>query len=250
MPALIEFFLDHPPDLDTYPARLHGAACALFETADTDHEGPVKHFSATPLVFTPHGARWRLGWLDAGPPPAVPPAVRFGAAVCAIVEHRVGLRSYHELATVADPVRSVELRVGSPMYFSRNGRDHPLPDPVLVARSLVTRWNRHAPDEVQIADETVRDLLQHLYLSDFEGRTVRARATYSSQQTGFVGTFTLALPATAPPETYHVLAALARYAEIAGIGAQTTHGYGACTLAGATRHTSNRKKPTSRPGRR
>ncbi|MGW0359280.1 CRISPR system precrRNA processing endoribonuclease RAMP protein Cas6 [Nocardia nova] len=248
MPALIEFFLDHPPDLDTYPARLHGAACALLETPSTDHSGPVKHFSTAPLVFTPYGTRWRLGWLDAGPPPSLPSAVRFGETVCAVVDQRIGVRSYHELASLAAPARSVQFSVGSPMYFSRNGRDHPLPDPVLVARSLVTRWNRHAPEEVRIEDATVRDLLQHLYLSDFEGHTVRARATYSSQQTGFLGAFTLALPAAAPQATYHVLAALARYAEIAGIGAQTTHGYGACTLTGTTAPGMRRKVPKGRSG--
>jgi CRISPR-associated endoribonuclease Cas6 len=37
------------------------------------------------------------------------------------------------------PAWSADLEVVSPLYFSRNRRDHPLPDPVLMLRSALDR---------------------------------------------------------------------------------------------------------------
>ncbi|MGW5440568.1 CRISPR system precrRNA processing endoribonuclease RAMP protein Cas6 [Nocardia asteroides] len=235
MPALIRLLIAHPPRMQVYPARLHGGACALLERPGSDHKANIKSFAATPLVTdTDHTAIWQLGWLPDSAPPAPPATVLFGDTECPVIGHEHTHHSYLHLATALDPVRSVEFTVTSPMYFSRNGRDHPLPDPVLIVRNLITRWNHHAPTPVHITDTHSRDLTGHIHLADFDGHTVRARTTYTSHQTGYVGTVTLALPATAPRHTTHTLAALAHYAPIAGIGAQTTHGYGSCQLTHTT----------------
>ncbi|MEV0359417.1 CRISPR system precrRNA processing endoribonuclease RAMP protein Cas6 [Nocardia sp. NPDC050697] len=234
MPALIRLRLQHPPRLQVYPARLHGAACTLLERPDADHTAQLKPFATTPLhTDTPGTAIWQLGWLPDHTPPTPPTAVHFGDTTCPVLDHHHTHHTYLQLATTA-PVRTVELTITSPMYFSRNGRDHPLPDPVLITRNLITRWNYHAPPPAHITDQHTRDLIGHIYLTHLDGHTVRARTTYASYQTGYLGTVTLALPTTAPPHTHHTLAALAHYAPIAGIGAQTTHGYGSCHLTHTT----------------
>ncbi|MBF6294629.1 MULTISPECIES: CRISPR system precrRNA processing endoribonuclease RAMP protein Cas6 [Nocardia] len=234
MPALIELLLDIPAHLDIYPARLHGAACALLEQPDSDHTAQIKHFSTTPLVGTPHGSHWRLGWLPDTPPPTLPTTITFGGTDCTILDHHHTHHTYLQLATTPAPVRAVEFDITSPMYFSRNGRDHPLPDPVLILRNLITRWNHHTPSTTHIPDDHARDLTGHIHLTDFDGHTVRARTTYTKHQTGFLGTLTLALPAKAPTHTHHTLATLTTYATITGIGAQTTHGYGTCRITRTT----------------
>ncbi|WP_433678312.1 CRISPR system precrRNA processing endoribonuclease RAMP protein Cas6 [Nocardia sp. CA-119907] len=243
MPALIEVLLDIPPGLDIYPARLHGAACALFEQPDTHHTAQTKPFTASPLLTTAHGARWKLGWLHETPPPPIPTTIRFGDITYPVLDHTLTHRTYAQLATTAAPIKTAEFHITSPMYFSRNGRDYPLPDPVLIITKLADRWNHHAPPHTQLTDTNTRNLNQHIYLAGLDGHTVQARATYTSQQTGFLGTFTLALPNTAPTDTYHTLTALTHYAEITGIGAQTTRGYGTCHITNTTIHTNNPPSP-------
>ena len=120
----------------------------------------------------------------------------------------------------------------SPMYFSRNGRDHPIPDPVLIVRSLARRWNVAVPATVAIPDELRDRLCAAVLLADMQGGTVAAPVTTSRDQVGFVGTVRLELPRHAELDIGVVFAALMRFAELAGIGAQTTHGFGAVDLLG------------------
>ncbi len=113
------------------------------------------------------------------------------------------------------------------MYFSRNGRDHPLPDPGLMLRSAAIRWNQHAPSVLSVPDEALRELTGLLYLADFDGGTVRAPVSATMHQTGFVGDVHLALVRAAGRASRVTFAALVRFAAMAGFGAQTTHGFGA-----------------------
>ena len=128
------------------------------------------------------------------------------------------------------PAWSAELDIISPLYFSRNGRDHPLPDPVLMLRSACERWNAFAPIPLPIPDETARALLAAVRLAAMEGRTVSTPVSATMHQTGFVGSVRLALGRDATPCLASAFAALMRFADIAGVGAQTTHGFGAVRL--------------------
>jgi CRISPR-associated endoribonuclease Cas6 len=52
-----------------YPARLHGAACALLEGSAVSHTAQHKPFSVGPLFGDgAERARWRPGWLPAAEP--------------------------------------------------------------------------------------------------------------------------------------------------------------------------------------
>jgi CRISPR-associated endoribonuclease Cas6 len=113
------------------------------------------------------------------------------------------------------------------MFFSRNGRDLPVPEPVLMVRSLVSRWNAHAPAELAIEDDTVRQLADGVYLAGMRGGTEQVAVTPQLRQLGFVGTAELGLLRTVSAHAGEVFGALMRFAAIAGVGAQTTHGFGA-----------------------
>ncbi|HEY6424083.1 MAG TPA: CRISPR system precrRNA processing endoribonuclease RAMP protein Cas6, partial [Pseudonocardiaceae bacterium] len=71
------------------------------------------------------------------------------------------------------------------------------------------------------------------YLEDATLETRRAQVSRTMWQTGFVGAARLALTKTSDDVTAQVFAALIRFAEFAGVGAQTTHGFGAVRLAGS-----------------
>lgn len=88
------------------------------------------------------------------------------------------------------------------MFFSRNGRDHPLPDPALIMRSAATRWNLHAPPALAVPEDLLRELGKLVYLADFGGRTVWAPVSATMTQTGFVGDMPLVgAPRTCPYPT-------------------------------------------------
>ncbi|MGH4014473.1 MAG: CRISPR system precrRNA processing endoribonuclease RAMP protein Cas6 [Pseudonocardiaceae bacterium] len=75
----------------------------------------------------------------------------------------------------------------TPTYFSRNGRTVPLPDPVLVLRSLTQRWNTFAPAGLAIDDTLGKALLATALLTDADLHTVRVQVGRDAWQTGFVG---------------------------------------------------------------
>ena len=137
--------------------------------------------------------------------------------------------TFAECAT-ARGTRRAALDVVSPLYFSRGGRDHPAPDAVLIARSLLDRWDDHAPPGLAAPAAARRHLLDTVYLVEFAGRTQRIPVGTATRQTGFVGSMTLALTRAADDTTAALFAALLRFAEVAGVGAQTGYGFGAVTV--------------------
>ena len=226
MPATLDLVLglDVPPVV--YPARMHGAACALFGHPEP---GGRPRFSVWPLVDRGDRASWRVGWLAAEPCPRDVAAVTFGDDTHRVLDVAVREWTYPELAA-ARPARHADLDVHSPMFFSRNGRDLPLPDPVLIIQSLVGRWDHHAPPAFTVPDDVRRALLATVYLVGMDGGTVTGAVGTRTAQTGFVGSVSLALTRAADDPTASAFATLLRYAEIAGLGAQTGHGFGATTV--------------------
>jgi len=230
VPAIVTLDLVPRPGLQVYPARLHGAACALIEPSwDGSHAAQRKPFSASPLVGESGVARWRLGWLPEDTLAVEPSVVRFGALACPVLRCDVRAVSFASLAG-GPPAWSAELDILSPLYFSRNGRDHPLPDPVLIIQSALARWNAFAPAGLSVPPDVERELASTVWLAAFDGRTESAPVTATVHQTGFVGSIRLALTRSAGPAVAGAFAALMSFADIAGVGAQTTHGFGTTHL--------------------
>ncbi len=233
MPSTIDLVLDVTAELRTYPARIHGAACAVTGTHGAGNVGPP--FSTRPLGTRIDGtAPWRLDWLAAHDPPSIPTTVAFGDVRCPVSSTTVRHVGYAELAA-RPPASHAHLRVTSPMFFSRNGRDYPVPDPTLMLRSTVNRWNQHAPPELSIPDSALRELTGLVYVAGFTGGTTQAPVSATMHQTGFVGDVHLALTRAADQASRVTFAALVRFAAMAGLGAQTTHGFGAVDVLDLSR---------------
>ncbi len=231
MPAVLDLELAVPNGTQVYPARLHGAACAMLEDDSVPHAAQHKPFSVGPLIEENAGrTRWRVGWLGSAEPPPIPETIALGPARCSVRPARPTFISFAELLAVP-PVRHVELQFVSPTFFARKGRDLPLPDPVLIMRSLATRWDAHAPSELALPAEVLTALLDSVYLDDAAIETRRAQVSRTMWQIGFVGAAHLALTKAGDAVTAQVFTALTRFAEFAGVGAQTTHGFGAARLA-------------------
>lgn len=233
MPARLELTLIHPDSKEQYPARLYSAARAIFG-AEPDVRGPLfEAFAVAPLTAgAPGRFHWELGWICSAPPPSMPGSVRFGHVECRVLDVRVVERSFADLAA-GPPVGSVELDVISPLYFSREGRDHPLPDPVLIVQSLLRRWNAFAPPELTIDRVTAKALLGSVRVTGMAGATPRTNLTLTTEQIGFVGQVRLAVEPGVDAAVTRALRTLAEFAPISGIGAQTTHGFGACRMRSA-----------------
>ncbi|MGH3621760.1 MAG: CRISPR system precrRNA processing endoribonuclease RAMP protein Cas6 [Sciscionella sp.] len=232
-----------------YPKRLHGAACVLLESPLADHGAADKPFSVGPVRGSearPGTASWRLGWLTSQPAPPCPRRVAFGPAAWPVLGRDEATVSYAELCA-GPAAHAADLDVVSPLYFSRNGRDMPMPDPVLVLTSLLRRWNHHAPAALRVEQELRDRLLAAVFLDAFDGRTMRTAVTYTQQQSGFVGTIRLALLRTAGHDVETAFAALMRFAVLAGIGAQTTHGFGAVNLMRLTARGSSTGRGSTQP---
>jgi len=231
VPTVLDLEISVPTGTQVYPARLHGAACAMLEDGSVPHTAQHKPFSVGPLFKGNTGrTQWRLGWLAATDPPPIPETVALGSARCEVQPARPASVTFAELLA-GPPVRRAELHFLSPTFFARKGRDLPLPDPVLIMRSLASRWDAHAPDELMLPTKELSALLDSVYLDDMAIESHRAQVSQTMWQTGFVGAARLALTRAGDGVTTQVFTALTRFAEFAGVGAQTTHGFGAVRLA-------------------
>ncbi|MDT3442344.1 MULTISPECIES: CRISPR system precrRNA processing endoribonuclease RAMP protein Cas6 [unclassified Pseudofrankia] len=171
---------------------------------------------------------WRLGWLadDAPLPGWQPDTVRFGSQVLPVVGADLHRYSYAELAQ-GRPARGARLTMNTPTFFSRDGRDLPLPDPALAIGGLLARWNTYAPGPLRIGADDARALVEAVFLDGVWGASSEVELGHGLRQVGFVGQADLRLLAATSDYTATMFAALARFAAFAGVGERTAHGFGA-----------------------
>lgn len=253
MPMVVDVTLLAEPSLRPTPHQLHGLACTLLEGEGADHTGQDKPWTVWPLrVATPatvpdqgrsttgkrnHGSAsvelvLRLTWLTDGTPPLLdrplPDRLRLGSRFATAVAARTHQTSYALLADVP-PARRAELTFHRPTYFSRSGRNLPLPDPLLVVRSLARRWSQFCPDDLVVPDADAAELRRSVMLTDASVHTERVDRGPTGTRSGFVGQATLTLPRSCPDRTARWFGALCAAAEYLGVGADTPSGFGVVT---------------------
>jgi hypothetical protein len=239
MPTLIEMRLKATWTVRPDTRQLHGLACALFEAGGAEHFGQDKPFTVWPLRPDPGGAAtdwtWRAAWLPDEPVPAAAGTadlLRVGHVRCAVAESTQ--RRVTHAALAAGPASGqVTVSFTSPTYFSQNGQDVLVPDPRLIAGSWRRRWNSSLPtgDLLAVSDEAWLSTHRALSLAAFDLQTQARDSGHGRDRSGFTGSATLQLARNVPGTARQVLGTLARFAEYCGTGAQTTHGFGATTLA-------------------
>jgi CRISPR-associated endoribonuclease Cas6 len=261
--------------LEPETRQLHGLACALFEgdmacqqgpgqeeaghiqhiQPGPDHLGQRKPFAVWPLRAVADGSGsgvgagagddaerdWvmRASWLAAAPlPPALfaPEDLRLGHVTCTVAEVTHRSVSHAQLAA-GSALNGARLTFHSPTYFSQNGSDVVLPDPRLILGSWRRQWNAWIPADhaLKIDDDAWRDLHRSIRLAEFDLCTRRRDSGRGHERAGFTGTAALQLSKDAPASVRSRFGTLARFAEFCGTGAQTTHGFGATTVAAGLR---------------
>lgn len=240
MPAIIELRLRAERPLDATTRQLHGLACAVFEGQQSNgHSDHEKAFTVWPLGADRQEPRtgWllRTAWLRPRLPQAVLVAygkLRLGHITCNVTDIAYRPASHTELAS-GPPLEAIRLTFRSATYFSQNGTDVVIPEPRLIAGSWRRRWNASLPGDnaLQIDEEIWREIRRALRLTAFDLHTERRDSGRGYDRAGFAGTATLRLDKEAPSAVRSAFGALARFAEFCGTGAQTTHGFGATTVA-------------------
>jgi hypothetical protein len=243
MPVVAKLSLKSDWPLKPDTRQLHGLACALFERdSPADHLCSDKPFAIWPLRPLPDsaGLGWvlRAAWLRPSPPPAAltgQDQLRLGHVTCAITETMMRTVSHAQVAGGAAAARA-DLTFRSPTYFSHNGSDLVTPDPRLIVGSWRRTWNASLPedDPMRISEDDWRELRQSAALAEFDLRTAAMDSGRGHMRNGFTGSATLRLSKHAPATAKAALGTLARFAEFSGTGAQTTHGFGATSLATLT----------------
>lgn len=221
--------------------HVHGLACRLLEPPDADHNANDRPFAVWPLLRSAPKRHeellLRVGWLDdERSPHGDASALHLGGSPVRLVKAVAETVPYAAL-TVTGPLRAASFEWHSPTYFSRNDRDLPLPDPVVTVRSWARRWNLFqvpgSPAAIEAA--VIAELLSTIMIRDPDLRPGRLKYGHNKQsgkdliQRGFTGTARFVLAPRCGYAAAAVFGALARFAEYAGTGAQTTYGFGATT---------------------
>lgn len=251
MPATLELICDDPArgQRDPTPNQLHGLVSTLLAESDAAHQAEEKPWTAAVERLDDEHVLLRVGWLPSAPIPLTSPTVvRFGPVRHTVLEVAAEVVSYGDLASAS--AEEVGWELITPTWLSRSGTALPFPDPVRVLGRLVQRWNEHCPDSARIPERARRTLLDRVQLQAWSGRTW-AMSIGHAERVGFVGRLVVgvkdpALHAVSSQDTdvelgaaqkspsdaaelalaSRLLAALSRFAEISGAGAQTTYGAG------------------------
>ncbi|WP_158558527.1 MULTISPECIES: CRISPR system precrRNA processing endoribonuclease RAMP protein Cas6 [unclassified Streptomyces] len=222
----------------------------MLEGAEIDHHGQVKPFAVTPLMGVPNApghALLTLGWLDDSTPPPLDKRlgeqVRLGNQFFTVEDAHVTGAPYAALRALP-PAQRVTMDFLSVTHFTRKGRWIPLPDPELLYTGLACRWNTYA--DVALPDDLITELREAVLLSAHEVKSVPVEIGHG-HRIGFLGHATFTLPRAAAPAVRTTFTALSHFAELAGSGAQTTHGLGWTNVT----TTDHREPPAiGRPPRR
>jgi CRISPR-associated endoribonuclease Cas6 len=125
------------------------------------------------------------------------------------------------------PPRSVKLHFASPTTFKSEGRHVPVPLPSLVFGSLLERWNAFAP--VALPPEVRRFAGECLALSAYELRSRGVQVKDGGLRMGGQG-WARFTATTYDRYWLSLIQLLSDFAFYAGVGAQTTMGFGQCRV--------------------
>ena len=143
--------------------------------------------------------------------------------------------SFAQLYHQARAETEIELKFTSPTVFSFGSKagGHktvPLPEPTLVFRSLMKRWNAFALPELSLDKALLEYVEENVVVKRYRLKT-RMQRFSRSPQVGFVGPVTFKLMGrTETGDSFRrQLNLLADYAFYSGIGYKTTMGMGQCS---------------------
>ncbi len=233
---------DHPPPTNLYRA-MYANLLQWIGAVDADlaaalHDRPVrKPFTTSALERGRNGdCRWRVALLE----DVLWEPLWDGIRAVGVLDlngrtwpvnwpdAQVTHCTYDHLLTGIQPANYIKMQFVSPTTFSAGRLDFPLPEPVAVFKSWLSRWNDFAPPNRRISTSVMETVLTNVAIDSHQIRTKKHHLGRGRSFVGFVGDVTFAITRARKLNQALVwqLNALADYAEFCGTGRKTTYGMG------------------------
>ncbi len=133
------------------------------------------------------------------------------------------VKSYRTIYEEAEPRQTFCLDFLTPTSFKRGTADYPLPDPLLIFRGLIRKWQRFSDLKI---DTDLREVIEKkLQISFVSIRSRKVALSDLGKITGYTGRAVLFV-SEENPTAVRWINALAEFAEFAGVGRKTTMGFG------------------------
>ncbi len=131
-----------------------------------------------------------------------------------------GYDTFESLMTATEVHNKLSLTIKTPLSFKRSDTFYPFPEPSLLFRNILTRWNAFSPEPFS------EDLdFSRITFADFNIKTRPYPLRHRATAIGCVGAIGF-LFKQCPQEIAEVCHTLLRFAFYSGIGVKTTQGMG------------------------
>lgn len=134
------------------------------------------------------------------------------------------VKSYSRIYEEAQPRDTIVLDFLTPTSFKRGSFDYPLPEPRLIFRGLIRKWQIFSDLKIDLDLREVVD--NHIHIAGAWIRTRKMELSDRAKFTGFTGRVVLYADVR-KEAVLKWLNALAAFGEFAGVGRKTTMGFGA-----------------------
>ncbi len=134
------------------------------------------------------------------------------------------VKSYRAIYEEAEPRDTIVLDFLTPTTFKKGDYDHPLPEPRLIFKGLIRKWQRFS--DLRIGVDLRETIERDIHLSGLWIKTRKVELSDRAKLTGFTGRVVLFVD-SGKEEVLKWLNTLARFSEFAGVGRKTTMGFGA-----------------------
>ncbi len=131
---------------------------------------------------------------------------------------------YEELYNPLELKEEMFFNFLTPTTFKKGEFDYPLPDPVLIFKSLSQKWNEFANSEFKI-EISPKEVVKAVQVADIFIKTRKIWLSKNSKIVGFTGKVLLKLK-TKDQELLKRLNTLYKFSEFSGIGRKTPMGLG------------------------
>jgi len=137
--------------------------------------------------------------------------------------------TFESLMAKAKPLKELIFDFVTPTTFKKGRYDYVLPEPYLVFKSLLNRWNAFSPIKIS-GRELFSFVKESILISGCWIKTKKTELMNGAKITGFSGRVFF-YAANFDEEKLKILNALSRFAEFSGVGRKTTMGFGKVKLA-------------------
>jgi CRISPR-associated endoribonuclease Cas6 len=135
-------------------------------------------------------------------------------------------KTYQRLMEEGKVTRDFLFFFQTPTTFKKGHSDYPLPEPALIFKSLLRKWNSYSEEKLELS---LAELSKMLQVGGFWIKTRKLPVSQNAKLTGFTGRVFINARIE-DEETLKKLYTLASFAEFSGVGRKTTMGFGKVSL--------------------